>query len=184
MRTRGCYFILGCVSILSILLSGCYCDYKNPGKDKVVSGVKPVYGQFVKKDISLSESWPANDLGTPLVYENFLLVLEKFAGIHVIDNGDPTNPNKIGFLEIDELADFGIVNNSLVVACGNNVHTFYIEEIQKLVYGDELSKAFLFPIGSTSPEDYYGSFECRDEDKDTVGHWIPAQLFDPKCWTQ
>ena len=44
------------------------------------------------------------------VYNNFIFVIEKYKGIHVLDNTDSENPKNISFIQIDGCTDVAVKN--------------------------------------------------------------------------
>ena len=61
---------------------------------------------------------PAKPIKTPgkiWVYNTFILVIEQYRGIHIINNSDPNNPINAGFIRIEGCTDLA-VNNGIVYA--------------------------------------------------------------------
>jgi hypothetical protein len=52
-------------------------------------------------------------IGKMCFYNNYLYISEPGKGIHIINNADPTNPQKVGFIELMGNADLAIRNNRL-----------------------------------------------------------------------
>lgn len=56
----------------------------------------------------------ARDIESPgkiWVFNQFIFVIEKYKGIHVLDNADPSNPKNVGFIQIDGCTDVAVRNN-------------------------------------------------------------------------
>ncbi|MDW7692219.1 hypothetical protein R9C00_14240 [Flammeovirgaceae bacterium SG7u.111] len=54
---------------------------------------------------------PAREIKTPgkiWVQDQYIFVIEKYKGIHLIDNTTPTQPKKIGFIHIDGCTDVAV----------------------------------------------------------------------------
>ena len=51
--------------------------------------------------------------GKIYIKDNYLFINEKYKGIHVIDNTDPSNPKKAGFLRIPGCIDMAVKGNIL-----------------------------------------------------------------------
>lgn len=98
--------------ILVASLSGCM--------DKTVERITytanvPVYMPFNEFRSSFLKSAPVEIVHPGKIYikDNFLFVNEYGKGIHVIDNSDPANPEKIAFYEIMGNVDMAIKGNIL-----------------------------------------------------------------------
>lgn len=49
-----------------------------------------------------------------IYYKNpYLFIVEKYKGVHVVDNSDAANPEKIGFIHIDGVRDIAMKNDIL-----------------------------------------------------------------------
>lgn len=93
------------------------------GTGILLSGSDPVtYGEYlpVYMDRSEMESAVKIEPGRPLqspgkiyLYGQYILVNEKYKGIHIIDNSDPAAPDNIAFLHIDGCIDMAMKNNIL-----------------------------------------------------------------------
>jgi hypothetical protein len=66
-----------------------------------------------RKDVAFLPAQEMSEPGKIYYYNNFLLVNERYKGVHVIDNSDPRNPIKMGFIEITGNVDMAIQNNVL-----------------------------------------------------------------------
>lgn len=98
--------------ILAASLSGCM--------DKTVERITyeanvPVYMEFADFRSSFSKSDPIEISQPGKIYfkDDYLFVNEVGKGIHVIDNSDPSNPQKTGFYEIMGNVDMAIRGNIL-----------------------------------------------------------------------
>ena len=78
-----------------------------------VSGYIPVLMDRAEMEraVNLEPPRPMTDPGK-IYYKNpFLFIVEKHKGVHIIDNSNPANPEKIGFIHIDGVRDIAIKNN-------------------------------------------------------------------------
>jgi hypothetical protein len=55
------------------------------------------------------------ETGKIYVKGSYIFISEKFQGVHVIDNRNPSNPKKIGFFRVPGCVDMAIKNNILYV---------------------------------------------------------------------
>jgi hypothetical protein len=77
------------------------------------------YTPILMKRADLAQSikvLPAREIkeaGKIYIYQNLLYINDKFRGIHVFDNSDPTNPTAIGFISIPGNLDVAIKNGMM-----------------------------------------------------------------------
>ena len=60
-----------------------------------------------------SEQRPITNVGKMCFYNDYLYISEPTKGIHIIDNKNPSNPQKVGFIELLGNADLAIRDNKL-----------------------------------------------------------------------
>jgi len=99
-------FSLLCLST-GILLSG---------SDPVTYGdYLPVYMDRTEMEqaVKIETAQPLHATGKIYLYGQYILVNEKYRGIHVIDNSNPEAPQKVAFLHIDGCIDMAMKNNVL-----------------------------------------------------------------------
>jgi hypothetical protein len=86
--------------------------------DPVVYGnYSPVYmvRSEMEKAVKSESAQPLRATGKIYLYGNYILVNEKYKGIHVIDNSNPAAPHNKAFLHIDGCIDMAVKNNILYV---------------------------------------------------------------------
>ena len=97
------FFLLG-VSLL--MLSSDYVP---------ISGYVPVLMTRTEMEQAIKLDEPRAMFETGKLYYKapYLFIIEKYKGVHIFDNTDPTEPEKISFLHIDGIRDIAIKNNVL-----------------------------------------------------------------------
>ncbi|MDC7997436.1 LVIVD repeat-containing protein [Gilvibacter sediminis] len=65
-----------------------------------------------------------SESGKIYAYQEYVLVNDKYKGIHIIDNSDPANPSKIGFLNIPGNVDMAIKNDILYADSWLDLYVF------------------------------------------------------------
>jgi hypothetical protein len=56
---------------------------------------------------------PLQNLGKIYAYGNYLLISERYKGVHIFDNENPQNPQKVGFIRILGAVDIAMKNGIL-----------------------------------------------------------------------
>lgn len=55
------------------------------------------------------------DPGTMCVFQNWILLVEQYKGVHIIDNTDSSNPTRVGFLRVPGCQSVGVGNGVVYV---------------------------------------------------------------------
>lgn len=101
------------VVVSSLSLTGCIQDQCNSVRTYVQ--MDPVY-VTPEQLLEAVEILPARELEDPgkiYAYGDYILVNERYKGLHIIDNSNPAQPQNAGFLNIPGNVDMAIRNNVL-----------------------------------------------------------------------
>lgn len=89
----------------------------------LLSSSEPVYyGEYspvymdrseMENAIKIEAAQPLRATGKIYIYGQYILVNEKYKGIHVIDNSNPASPQNVAFLHIDGCIDMAMKNDIL-----------------------------------------------------------------------
>ena len=98
-----------------ILLSGCI--NWNDDRDLPKSDYEPVILSRTEFEYAISLASPKIILETGKIYifSNYLFINEPNKGFHIFNNSNPSNPIKIGFLDVPGSTDIAIKNNIFYV---------------------------------------------------------------------
>ncbi len=67
----------------------------------------------LRKSVSFEEPRSMKNIAKIYIKGDYLFVTEKYEGIHVINNSNPLNPQKEGFIRIPGCIDLAVKNNIL-----------------------------------------------------------------------
>ncbi len=91
------------------------------GTGILLSASEPIYtGQYtpvfmkraeMERAVQMEAAQPLRNPGKIYLYGQYILVNEKYKGIHVIDNSNPAEPRKQAFIHIDGCIDIAMKNN-------------------------------------------------------------------------
>lgn len=92
---------------------------------------EPIYKSLdeIRQPIAAESSRDLKYPGKIYLYHNYLLINEKFEGIHVIDNNDPSNPVNVGFIKIEGNVDMAVKGNILYADSYIDLLTIDISDI-------------------------------------------------------
>lgn len=167
------------------LLSGSLClgacvEPREDLPDEAI-GLAPIYAVEDWEAIDISGPQEIAQLGKLYYKAPYLFATERGRGIHVFDNGDPTAPQPLAFLQIAGNSDLAIKGNVLYANNVSDLISVDISTFDSIRVLDRKTDAFAL-VGTSFPEGYQGYFECVDESMGTVVGWFETTLQQPQCW--
>ena len=179
MKKLTLLFIFGGIILLN---TGCFDFSTESNRPEQVEGLIPIYfeGDDVTTIQSLPEQ-PIEKLGKIYYKAPYIFINESFKGIHVVDNSDPANPQKIAFIDIPGNRDISIKGNRMYVDNFQDLVVLDITDIHNVSVVSRLEGRYEFGDGDY-PENYRGYFECVDANRGKIIGWTTATIDNPKCW--
>jgi hypothetical protein len=147
-----------------------------------VEGMRPIYSTVSDwQEILVKEPVIMEKLGKIYYKDGLIYVNELYKGIHIFDNSDPSNPEKIKFIQIPANKDIAIKGDRLYADNYTDLVTLNISDFENIMVVSRVKN--IFPKASQEhPEAYQGYFECVDESMGIVVGWEEATLNNPDCW--
>ena len=107
----------------------------------------PVYMSYdeLRKSVQSAPPTPLKDPGKIYFKDNYIFINEKFEGIHIIDNTNPSAPQNIGFIKIPGNVDLAIKGNYLYA--DNSVDLAVIDITNPLQVKEVSRIESMFPYG-------------------------------------
>ncbi len=169
-----------CLPLLLILFCGC--NRFGSGADvEQVSGFVPVYtSKQVINTITNEAAKPTVHPGKIYAYGVYLFQVENNEGIHIIDNSNPAQAKKIGFLKVPLATEIAIKQNFLYTNNLNDLVVFNLANIAAPQLVNRIADAFP-AIDQTHPPFSNTYFECPDPAKGIVTAWENKMIATPKC---
>ncbi|WP_297704998.1 hypothetical protein [uncultured Eudoraea sp.] len=123
-------------NILTLLLviSFVSCDKKEEGEyaDYLVATPITMSVTDFKNSVDIVAPRPINESGKIYAYEDYIFVNDKYKGVHVIDNSDPSSPQKISFIKIAGNVDISVKGNFLFADSLTDLIVLDISEINAI----------------------------------------------------
>lgn len=181
-------------SLLLALFALASCSENAPGGRTKIMGFAPVYGTKAEL-MALFKMESPRDLTSPgkiYAYGDLLFVNDANEGVLVINNDDPENPVKVGFLSIPGNNDIAIRNGYLYADYGLGIVTIDISDVMnpqsKSFVEREQSDISLVPpdwmvqkfASSNNNDKVY--FQCVDPSQGTIIKWEYRELKSPDCF--
>lgn len=169
---------------LGLLLVIASCDPLNDQSipDQVM-GMAPIYGIGQADSIVMEAPRPIESLGKMYYKDQIIFAAEQGQGIHIIDNSNPSQPDKTAFLRISGNTDIAIKGNILYANNKVDLVAVDISQLDSIRIISRVKNVFPSLDGTgLFPPNYFGYFECADPSKGIVVGWQEKMLNSPQCW--
>lgn len=148
-----------------------------------LDGYKPIYVPASEaKTIRIMGPREVDNQGKIYIKDQYIYIGDVEKGVHIIDNSNPTNPQKIAFIQIYGNHDVAIKDNILYADNLDDLVAIDISDSIQVI--KRIEGVYKLP-NQTYPENVpYGTyFECADSEQGIVVGWEPTQIQNPECWT-
>ena len=141
----------------------------------------PVYATAQEaSNIGIAASKPTENAGKIYAYQNYIFQVEQGKGIHIINNSNPQQAQKVAFLNLPTCTEIAIKSNFLYSNHLNDLVVFDLSSITSPQLVDRVENAF--PQFSQDYPPFSGVFfECPDPAKGVVIGWEEKMVEQPKC---
>lgn len=164
--------------LLGVIIASCS---PLPDNDLVVTGMEPIYIQENDfKDITSEAAKSFGKVGKIYKQGNYIFISDRGTGVHVINNADPSNPQKVGFINIPGNNDMLARASALYADNGKDFVTIDISDLANAHEVNRIENVYPNP-GDQSPPNYSGYFECVDPANGIAIDWKEVELVNPKC---
>jgi hypothetical protein len=140
--------------LLTVFLAGCFTPVENPPQE-----FTPVLMTRAQLDNSILWKEARQPVNPGQIYykDGYIFINEKYKGIHVIDNQNPSAPVNIGFISVPGNIDMAVKGNSMYVDNAVDLVTLDLSSIPNIQVTSRVASTFpeLIPPGwSYVPLDY------------------------------
>jgi hypothetical protein len=172
--------MIGVLCIATLLLQACQPDKLDvTGK---VLGYKPIYSNDASLfNIQNLPAQPVKNAGKIYVKGNYIFQNEIGEGIHIIDNSNTANAQRVGFIKIKGSEEISIKGNYLYSNNYTDLVTIDITNIAQAVEVNRIKNTFINTNSSYAPPVRSSYFECVDISKGVVVGWAQDSVLNPKC---
>lgn len=140
----------------------------------------PVYMQPTEKDnISIAGARTTENPGKIYVWDHYIFQNDQNKGIHIIDNADRSNPQKVAFLNIPFNTEFAVRGNYIYA---NNVNDLIVIDIRDVLHPAVTKRIDnAFPYVSQKYPNHSGRFVCPDPARGVVVNWELQDVKSANC---
>jgi|GEM_PF-286068 len=144
-------------------------------------GFAPVYAsRQVVNTITTEPPKATSKPGKIYAYGTYLFQVEQMEGIHIINNANPQQAQKIGFLKVPMATEIAIKSGYLYTNNLNDLVVFSLANMNNIQLVHRIEGAFP-AIDQQYPPVSGVFFECADPSKGMVVNWERKMLTQPKC---
>ena len=132
--------------------------------------------EALERSVFLKEAQPLLNPGKIYAKDNYLFINEKYEGIHVIDNTDPTNPNSIGFINVPGCIDMAIKGSILYADNAVDLVAIDLSKYPKIEVTERIKNIFpeqLPPDLDYIPDNYLPSNRPK---KTIIIKWVKRSI--------
>jgi hypothetical protein len=144
-------------------------------------GYRPIYATKEEASvITVSAARAMEQTGKIYARGQWVFVNELNKGIHIINNTDTRNPQKVAFLSIPGNVDMAVKGNMLYADNYTDLVVINIADPHNPVVANRIANAL--PLGNQAYPPFTDTyFECVDQQKGVVIGWERTTLANPKC---
>lgn len=115
-------------------LASISCEEKNqePLEEYLVATPLTLSQEEFRNSVEIVPPQPVKESGKIYAYENFVFVNDSYRGIHVIDNSNPSAPQKRSFIKIPGNVDIAVKDNFLFADSIRDLLVFDISDIDNI----------------------------------------------------
>ncbi len=152
--------------ILVAVSNACMDEYT-----EVFTANSPVYMSYEDLREAVKKSAPRDLVNPGKIYfkDGYIYINELMKGFHIIDNRNPENPQKIGFVEIPGNADIAIKNDILYADSFVDLVAIDISDVNNPVEVNRVEDVFPYSTPPPANEDY--RLAKVDKEKGVVIDW-------------
>lgn len=140
----------------------------------------PVYVQMTNRDdISVSNARTTEKAGKIYAFGNYIFQNDLNKGIHIIDNSNRANPQKVGFISIPYNTEFAVRGHYIYA---NNVNDLVVIDISDVLHPQvtkRIDQAFPYVNQKYPPQS--GRFVCPNPALGVVVDWKLQDVKSASC---
>tara|TARA_R110001583_G_scaffold25760_7_gene93118 strand:- start:520 stop:1107 length:588 start_codon:yes stop_codon:yes gene_type:complete len=131
---------------------------------------EPVYmsTEEFKNAVKTESSRDMEEVGKIYFYQDFIFVNEKYEGVHIIDNSDPSNPKSTNFINIPGNIDIAIKDDVLYADSYTDLIAIDISDVSNIDIEKRFENIFPWVLPPTDNKYRLGQI---DPDKGVVVGW-------------
>lgn len=120
------------LAVISLALVSCEKNNDSEYADYLVATPVMMNLTEFRNSVDILPPQPIKESGKIYAYKDYIFVNDKYKGVHIIDNSDPENPQKISFIDIAGNVDISIKDDILYADSIMDLMIFDISDISNI----------------------------------------------------
>lgn len=173
------------IVLLILLVSSCWPidEFGEPiFPEGEIEGFMPVYGDELDLEISYEGPRPITFVGQILSINNIVLFIDQGQGIHIVDNTNLEQPQKLGFLKMNGVQQLTLRNGVLYASQYTDLVAIDLSDINNIQVINREEGILIDDAFSNQAPPSSGYFICPDPEKGQVVAWEFGMIESPKCY--
>lgn len=137
----------------------------------VATAMKQSIAHFRASVGQTTGSQPIFESGKIYAYQTYVLVNDRYKGIHIIDNSDPANPSKIGFINIPGNLDMAVKNDILYADSWLDLYVFDFSNPTNVTLINQLEEVLPRRIPDFEEDFSFIEYDGFNEDTEVIIGW-------------
>lgn len=167
------------IMISMMLLTSCEKDQATVEAELVAIPITMSLSDF-RAAVKIVSPRPVKETGKIYSYKELVFINDVNRGIHVIDNSDPSAPEKISYIHIPQNTDLSVKDDKLFANSGKDLVVFDISNPQNIQQHNRLENVFEYyqpfsPMGAA----YVDTQHLDPEHMVITGYVLEERKFDP-----
>lgn len=159
--------------LITISLGYISCDDKEDNEKYaeyiVAKPLKMTITEF-KNSVSIVSPLPINESGKIYAYKDYIFVNDKYKGVHVIDNSNPSAPKKIAFIKIAGNVDISIKDDYLYADSLTDLMVLDISDINNITIVNRMENVLRDNVPFPVEADFF-EWESINFEKEIIIGW-------------
>ncbi len=134
------------------------------------SGVSPVYLSYteLRRSVAVVDARPLSAIKRLYLYDDYLFLNKRNAGIHILDNTDPRNPVNLAFIEIPGNTEISIRDNFLYADSYVDLVTLDLSDPDNIYEANRQIDIFPWDEYQNVSDDVYFDYTEIDQNRGVV----------------
>lgn len=164
------HLLLGTLILFSIFSCTSQVEYDDPYYYE--SAYTPIImnRSDLEQSIKLADAREIKDFGKIYIKDSLLFVNEKYEGVHVINNSDPSNPKNLGFIVIPGNIDISILND--VIYADNAVDLVALRYTGDSIQVVDRNRNVFPELEAPQGEQFYYNYNVDRPENSVIVKWV------------
>ncbi len=157
------------LTVILVAFVSCEKNDDSKYKDYQVARALKVSKTEFKNGVDIIAPMPIEESGKIYAYKNYIFVNDKYRGVHVIDNSDPSDPKKVSFIKIAGNVDISVKDDYLYADSITDLMVLDISDVNNITIVNRLENVLrnniVWPLGA----DFYEDTDIDYENEIIIG---------------